>query len=107
MATTMQASGTANAAKPKTLIEAITEAMYEEMEADERVFCIGEDIGFYGGVFKATVGLLASRSAWKVKQDVGNLTNSASVGETSFGTTVQGDPWAIFVNNISGIYYLP
>ena len=42
---------------PKTLIEAITEAMYEEMEADERVFCIGEDIGFYGGVFKATKGL--------------------------------------------------
>jgi len=57
MATTFPASGTANAAKPKTLIEAITEAMYEEMEADERVFCIGEDIGFYGGVFKATKGL--------------------------------------------------
>ena len=52
MATTVQ-----DATKPKTLIEAITEAMYEEMEADERVFCIGEDIGFYGGVFKATKGL--------------------------------------------------
>jgi 2-oxoisovalerate dehydrogenase E1 component beta subunit len=55
MATTTQDAATA--AKPKTLIEAITEAMYEEMEADERVFCIGEDIGFYGGVFKATKGL--------------------------------------------------
>ena len=57
MASTMQDSGTANSARPKTMIEAITEAMYEEMEADERVFCIGEDIGFYGGVFKATKGL--------------------------------------------------
>jgi len=27
------------------------------MERDERVFLIGEDIGLYGGVFKATKGL--------------------------------------------------
>src|SRR5262249_61112437 len=53
----MVSTVTETAQKPKTLIEAITEAMYEEMEADERVFCIGEDIGFYGGVFKATKGL--------------------------------------------------
>jgi 2-oxoisovalerate dehydrogenase E1 component beta subunit len=57
MATVANQAATANAAKAKTLIEAITEAMHEEMEADERVFCIGEDIGLYGGVFKATKGL--------------------------------------------------
>ena len=73
---------------------------------------IGSEIhfGFIGVpqlALQATVGLLATRNAWKVKQDVGNQTNSASAGETSFGTTVQGDPWAIFVNNISAIYYLP
>ena len=56
MSTIVNSSG-ATTGTPKTLIEAITEAMYEEMEADERVFCIGEDIGFYGGVFKATKGL--------------------------------------------------
>ena len=44
--------------KKTTFIEAITEALYEEMERDERVFLIGEDIGIYGGVFKATKGLL-------------------------------------------------
>lgn len=38
-------------------IEAITQAMKEEMERDERVFIIGEDVGFKGGVFKATAGL--------------------------------------------------
>ena len=32
--------------------------MAEEMERDERVFLIGQDIGLYGGVFKATKGLL-------------------------------------------------
>ncbi len=73
---------------------------------------IGTEIHFgFIGVpqlsLQATVGLLARRDAWKVKQDVGNQTNSASAGETAFGTTVQGEPWAIFVNNISAIYYLP
>jgi len=44
--------------KTTTFIEAITEAMAEEMARDESVFLIGEDIGLYGGVFKATKGLM-------------------------------------------------
>lgn len=38
-------------------IEAITLAMKEEMERDERVFLLGEDVGVKGGVFKASQGL--------------------------------------------------
>ncbi len=38
-------------------IEAITLALREEMERDERVFMLGEDIGARGGVFRATAGL--------------------------------------------------
>src|SRR5690348_4194927 len=41
-----------------TYLEAIREALIEEMERDDRVFCLGEDIGAYGGAFKATDGLL-------------------------------------------------
>jgi 2-oxoisovalerate dehydrogenase E1 component beta subunit len=52
--------------KKITYIEAITEAMAEEMERDERVFLIGEDIGLYGGVFKATKGLLQRFGADRV-----------------------------------------
>jgi 2-oxoisovalerate dehydrogenase E1 component beta subunit len=40
-----------------TLIDAIREAMDEEMERDERVFITGEDVGPRGGVFRATLGL--------------------------------------------------
>jgi 2-oxoisovalerate dehydrogenase E1 component beta subunit len=40
-----------------TYIEAITQALDEEMARDPRVFLLGEDIGLYGGVFKATKGL--------------------------------------------------
>jgi 2-oxoisovalerate dehydrogenase E1 component beta subunit len=41
-----------------TYIEAISKAMWEEMERDQSVFLIGEDIGAYGGAFKATKGFL-------------------------------------------------
>ena len=40
-----------------TLIDAIREAMDEEMDRDERVFITGEDVGQRGGVFRATLGL--------------------------------------------------
>jgi 2-oxoisovalerate dehydrogenase E1 component beta subunit len=40
-----------------TLIQAITEAMDEELQRDPRVFITGEDVGVRGGVFRATLGL--------------------------------------------------
>ena len=40
-----------------TYLEAIREALFEEMDRDESVFCLGEDIGVYGGAFKVTEGL--------------------------------------------------
>jgi 2-oxoisovalerate dehydrogenase E1 component beta subunit len=45
--------------KPVTFLEAIREALWEEMERDENVFLLGEDIGAYGGAFKMTDGFLA------------------------------------------------
>ena len=49
-----------------TYISAITEALREEMQRDERVFLIGEDIGVEGGVFKATKGLYEEFGADRV-----------------------------------------
>lgn len=42
--------------EPVTFLEAISEALFEEMERDETVFMMGEDIGAYGGAFKVTRG---------------------------------------------------
>ncbi len=42
-----------------TYLEAIRQAIREEMRADADVFVMGEDIGAYGGAFKITEGLLA------------------------------------------------
>jgi len=39
-------------------LEAIRQALFDEMARDERVFVMGEDVGAYGGAFKVTEGLL-------------------------------------------------
>ncbi|MEQ9569381.1 MAG: alpha-ketoacid dehydrogenase subunit beta [Longimicrobiales bacterium] len=44
--------------EPVTLLEAVAEALYEEMERDPDVILLGEDIGAYGGAFKVTRGFL-------------------------------------------------
>jgi pyruvate/2-oxoglutarate/acetoin dehydrogenase E1 component len=39
--------------------EAVNQALFEEMERDERVFLFGEDVGLVGGTFRVTEGLMA------------------------------------------------
>src|SRR5713101_8240701 len=49
-----------------TYLEAISQALDEEMTRDERVFLMGEDIGAYGGAFKITEGFLQKYGEWRV-----------------------------------------
>ena len=41
-----------------TYLQAISDGLREEMRADESVFCLGEDIGAFGGAFKVTDGFI-------------------------------------------------
>src|SRR5438132_545170 len=41
----------------RTLVQAVRDALFEEMARDPRVCVLGEDVGRKGGVFKATEGL--------------------------------------------------
>lgn len=41
-----------------TYLEAIHDALWEEMEADPRVLLLGQDVGTYGGAFRVTAGFL-------------------------------------------------
>jgi pyruvate dehydrogenase E1 component beta subunit len=47
--------------------EALIEAQAEEMRRDEDVFLMGEDIGLFGGTFRATEGLMAEFGARRVR----------------------------------------
>ena len=49
-----------------TYLDAIREALAEEMERDPNVFCLGEDIGAFGGAFKVTEGLRDRFGAMRV-----------------------------------------
>ncbi len=48
------------------LVDAINQALAEEMERDERVVLLGEDIGRDGGVFRVTAGLFERFGAERV-----------------------------------------
>ena len=57
---------TATAASEVSYLEAISQALDEEMTRDEREFLLGEDIGIYGGAFRITEGFLQKYGEWRV-----------------------------------------
>jgi len=68
-------------------VRAITEALDEEMERDERVFIIGEDIGAAGGVFTETRGLYEKYGPRRVKDTP--ISESAFMG-LALGAAMSG-----------------
>lgn len=78
---------TAAATGEVTYLEAISQALDEEMTRDERVFLMGEDIGVYGGAFKITEGFLAKYGEWRVLDTP--LAESGTVG-AAIGAAIMG-----------------
>ena len=70
-----------------TYLEAIRQGIWEEMERDPSVFCIGEDIGIYGGAFKVTDGFIDRFGAERVIDTP--IAESAIVG-AAFGASLTG-----------------
>jgi 2-oxoisovalerate dehydrogenase E1 component beta subunit len=71
----------------KTYIEAIHDALLEEMRRDPTVFIIGEDVATYGGAFRATAGLLEEFGEDRVIDTP--ISESAIVG-ASIGAAMNG-----------------
>jgi len=70
-----------------TYLEAISDGLREEMRHDESVFCLGQDIGAFGGAFKVTVGLAEEFGAERMWDTP--LAESAIVG-AAVGAAVEG-----------------
>jgi 2-oxoisovalerate dehydrogenase E1 component beta subunit len=70
-----------------TYLEAIRQGLWEEMESDPGVFCIGEDIGIYGGAFKVTDGFIHHFGPQRVIDTP--IAESAIVG-AAFGAALTG-----------------
>ena len=50
-----------------TYREALNQALREELDRDDRVFIMGEEVGYFGGAFKVTDGLLAAYGEKRVR----------------------------------------
>lgn len=70
-----------------TYLEAIRQGILEEMDRDPTVFCIGEDIGIYGGAFKVTDGFIDRFGPERVIDTP--IAESAIVG-AAFGAALTG-----------------
>ncbi len=70
-----------------TYIEAIRQAMIEEMRRDENVIILGEDVGAYGGAFGATKGLYDEFGELRV---IDTPISEAEIVGAAIGAAMQG-----------------
>src|SRR4030081_3789776 len=68
-------------------LEAIREALVEEMRRDPKVFILGEDVGPYGGAFGVTQGLYEEFGEMRVVDTP--ISESAIIG-VSIGAALRG-----------------
>ena len=68
-------------------IEAVTKALKDEMQRNDKVFIIGEDVGVRGGVFRATAGLIEQFGEERVIDSPLSeaLIAGAAVGAAAYG----------------------
>jgi pyruvate/2-oxoglutarate/acetoin dehydrogenase E1 component len=74
-------------ARELTYLEAISDALREEMRRDESVICLGEDIGAFGGAFKVTDGFIEEFGADRVIDTP--LAENAIIG-SAVGAAIEG-----------------
>ncbi len=70
-----------------TYLEAISEGLREEMRRDPSVYCLGEDIGAFGGAFKVTDGFYEEFGPQRVLDTP--LAESAIIG-AAIGSAIEG-----------------
>jgi hypothetical protein len=71
---------------------------------------VGSEIHFgFMGVpqlaLQASVGLFLTTETWSRTFTENNAENKVSGTQTRVGTTLHGEPWSIFTNNLAAIYY--
>jgi pyruvate dehydrogenase E1 component beta subunit len=80
-----------------TFREAVVEALDMALERDPRVFLLGEDIGYYGGLFQATQGLMKKYGEDRVMDSP--ISESAIIG-AGIGSAIVGMRPIVEIMNI-------
>jgi pyruvate dehydrogenase E1 component beta subunit len=100
-----------------TMREALRQALHYQLEHDERVFCMGEDIGAYGGSYAVTKGFLEEFGERRIKDTPisESVVVGAGIGAAMAGLrpmvelmTINFSLLAIdqIVNNASKLHYM-
>jgi len=80
-----------------TFREALNEALRQNLEMDERIFIMGEDVGYYGGIFQVTAGLMKEFGEDRVMDTP--ISESAIVGG-GIGAAINGMRPVVEIMNI-------
>ena len=78
---------TANTTREITYLEAVREAMVQEMRLDQEVFLIGEDVGTYGGAFGVSKGMLEEFGPERVRD---TPISEAAIAGAATGAALMG-----------------
>jgi acetoin:2,6-dichlorophenolindophenol oxidoreductase subunit beta len=78
---------TSNNGREITYLEAVREAMCQEMRRDQEVFLIGEDVGTYGGAFGVSKGMLEEFGAERVRD---TPISEAAIAGAATGAAMMG-----------------
>ena len=70
-----------------TYLEAVREAMVQEMRVDKEVFLIGEDIGTYGGAFGVSKGMLEEFGSERIRD---TPISEAAIAGAATGAALMG-----------------
>jgi len=70
-----------------TYLEAVREAMVDEMRRDETVFLIGEDVGRYGGAFGVSLGMLDEFGPERIRE---TPISEAAIAGAATGAAMMG-----------------
>ncbi|MBI5030300.1 MAG: alpha-ketoacid dehydrogenase subunit beta [Chloroflexi bacterium] len=76
-----------NATREITYLEAVREAMSQEMRRDPEVFLIGEDVGVYGGAFGLSSGMLAEFGPERIRD---TPISEAAIAGAATGAAMMG-----------------
>lgn len=68
-------------------VDALNEAIYEEMERDNRVFVLGEDVGVYGGAYQVTKGLIQKFGEERIRD---TAISEAAIAGAAIGAAMTG-----------------
>ena len=84
-----------------TYREALNECLRQNLETDERVFIMGEDVGYFGGVFQVTAGLIKEFGEDRI---IDTPISESSIVGAGIGAAINGMRTVVEIMNMDFLF---